>query len=162
MEECGPVPGEAELLRALEDLSQGGRRILAAARAESAGEKVHEFVSQKIGSLAELIRLYANFFNNLHVQKQSDTEDLFKRFYHSVSVQDQVEDLLEFEVEWNDFLGDVDSRMKAHSFQAQLTMGTQVPRGLVLTDVRTEREIQLGELLQDEKKLLLVLLRHFA
>ncbi|XP_059838196.1 selenoprotein L isoform X4 [Hypanus sabinus] len=151
-----------ELLRALEDLLQGGRRILAAAREESAGENVQEFVSQKIGCLAELIRLYANFFNSLHVQKRSDTEDLFKRFYHSVSVQDQVEDLLEFEAEWNNFLGDMDDRLKAHSFQAQLTMGTQVPGSLVFTDVRTEREVQLGEFLQDEKKLLLVLLRHFA
>ncbi|XP_051880510.1 selenoprotein L [Pristis pectinata] len=161
MEERVPAPGEEQLLRALGELSQAGRRILVAAREESSADMVQEFVSQKIGCLAGLIPLYANFFNNLCLRKRSDAEDLFKKFYHSASVRDQVEDLLEFEVEWNNFLGDIDSQMKANSFQAQLRLGAQVPGCLVFTDVRSEREVQLKEFLQGQK-LLLVLLRHFA
>ncbi|XP_078069492.1 selenoprotein L [Mustelus asterias] len=155
-------PGEAELLGALGELSEAGSEILAAAKAESCGEMLQEFVSQKIGRLGGMIHLYANFLNSLHVQKRSDAEDLWKTFYHSASVRDQVEDLMQFEVEWNSFLSDVDARLKANCFQAQLRLGMQVPGDMTFTDVRSEKEVRLEEFLQRQEKLLLVLLRHFA
>ncbi|XP_078397878.1 selenoprotein L isoform X1 [Cetorhinus maximus] len=155
-------PGKAELLRALGTLSAAGKAILAAARAGSRGEMLQEFVSQKIGQLAGMINLYANFLSSLHVQKRSDAEDLWKTFYHSASVRDRVEDLMQFELEWNSFLSDVDARLKTNCFQAQLTLGTQVPGHMTFTDVRSGREVRLEEFLQPKEKLLLVLLRHFA
>ncbi|XP_069741181.1 selenoprotein L isoform X1 [Narcine bancroftii] len=161
MEEAVPAAGQ-ELLRALEELSQGGQEILASARAESSGELFKSFISQKIGRLAGLIQLYANFFNNLHLKKRSDAEDLFKKFYHFSSVREQVEDLMEFELEWNNFLGDVDGQMKTSTICAELSLGSQVPGCLVFTDVRNGREVQLREFLEGQEKLLLVLLRHFA
>ncbi|XP_038656534.1 selenoprotein L [Scyliorhinus canicula] len=154
-------PGEAELLKALGELSGAGRVILEAARAASSGELLQEFVSQKIGQLAGMIPLYVKFLNSLHVQKRSDAEDLWKAFYHSTSVQDEVEDLMQFELEWNSFLSDVDARLKTDCFQAQLSMGKQVPGHMTFTDVRSEKEVRLEEFLHQEK-LLLVLLRHFA
>ncbi|XP_078256146.1 selenoprotein L [Rhinoraja longicauda] len=160
MEDCSP--GEKELLRAIDELCRGGRGILAAAREESGGAKAQEFVSLKIGRLAGLIQLYANFYNNLNVRRRGDAEDLFKRFYHSAAMRDQMEDLLRFELEWNNFLGDVDNQIKADSFQTQLKLGTQVPGCLKLTDVRSGREVQLEDFLHGQEKLLLVLLRHFA
>ncbi|XP_069741182.1 selenoprotein L isoform X2 [Narcine bancroftii] len=143
MEEAVPAAGQ-ELLRALEELSQGGQEILASARAESSGELFKSFISQKIGRLAGLIQLYANFFNNFS------------------SVREQVEDLMEFELEWNNFLGDVDGQMKTSTICAELSLGSQVPGCLVFTDVRNGREVQLREFLEGQEKLLLVLLRHFA
>lgn len=160
MEDCSP--GEKELVRAIDELSRGGRGILAAAREESGGARAQEFVSLKIGRLAGLIQLHANFFNNLNVRRRSDVEDLFKKFYQSTAVRDQVEDLMKFELEWNNFLGDVDNQIEANAFQAQLKLGTQVPGCMKLTDVRSGREIQLEEFLHRREKLLLVLLRHFA
>ncbi|XP_055491082.1 selenoprotein L isoform X1 [Leucoraja erinacea] len=124
--------------------------------------RAQEFVSLKIGRLAGLIQLHANFFNNLNVRRRSDVEDLFKKFYQSTAVRDQVEDLMKFELEWNNFLGDVDNQIEANAFQAQLKLGTQVPGCMKLTDVRSGREIQLEEFLHRREKLLLVLLRHFA
>ncbi|XP_078397879.1 selenoprotein L isoform X2 [Cetorhinus maximus] len=137
-------PGKAELLRALGTLSAAGKAILAAARAGSRGEMLQEFVSQKIGQLAGMINLYANFLSS------------------SASVRDRVEDLMQFELEWNSFLSDVDARLKTNCFQAQLTLGTQVPGHMTFTDVRSGREVRLEEFLQPKEKLLLVLLRHFA
>uniref|UniRef100_UPI00398F2D8F selenoprotein L isoform X1 n=1 Tax=Pristiophorus japonicus TaxID=55135 RepID=UPI00398F2D8F len=157
-----PAPGEAELLRALGELSGAGREILAAARAESGGELAQGFVSQKIGRLAGMIPLYSSFLKTLHVQKRSDAEDLWMTFYHSVSVRDQAEDLLQFELEWNSFLSDIDARLKHNCVQTQLTLGTEVPGGMTFTDARSGREVQLEEFLQGPEKLLLVLLRHFA
>uniref|UniRef100_UPI00398E4B64 selenoprotein L isoform X2 n=1 Tax=Pristiophorus japonicus TaxID=55135 RepID=UPI00398E4B64 len=139
-----PAPGEAELLRALGELSGAGREILAAARAESGGELAQGFVSQKIGRLAGMIPLYSSFLKT------------------SVSVRDQAEDLLQFELEWNSFLSDIDARLKHNCVQTQLTLGTEVPGGMTFTDARSGREVQLEEFLQGPEKLLLVLLRHFA
>ncbi|XP_067839815.1 selenoprotein L [Heptranchias perlo] len=155
-------PGEAELLRALGELSRAGRDILAAARKESGGEMVQGFVSQKIGRLAGMIQLYANFLNNLHVHKRSDAEVLWKTLFRSAAVRDQVEDLLQFEIEWNSFLSDVDTRLKADCVQTQLGLGAQVPGCMTFTDARSGREVLLDEFLQHQEKLLLVLLRHFA
>ncbi|XP_067873296.1 selenoprotein L [Heterodontus francisci] len=158
----GAGRGEAGLLRALGELSRAGWEILAVARAESSGEMLQGFVAQKIGWLAGMIHLYANFLNTLHVHKRSEAEDLWKTFYHSASVRDQVEDLLQLELEWNSFLSDVDARLKTNCFQAQLRLGTQVPGSMTFTDARSGREVLLEEFLHHREKLLLVLLRHFA
>ncbi|XP_048452531.1 selenoprotein L [Rhincodon typus] len=163
-----PGPGEEALLRALGELSRAGRAILAAAKADSCGgggaapEMLQEFVSQKIGRMGGMIHLYANFLNSLHVHKRSEAEDLWETFYHSASVRDHVEDLLQFELEWNSFLSEVDAGLKANCLQAQLKLGTQVPGHMTFTEARSGREVQLEEILQHREKLLLVLLRHFA
>ncbi|XP_060677393.1 selenoprotein L isoform X1 [Hemiscyllium ocellatum] len=160
---------EEQLLRALSELSRAGRTILAGAKADSCGgggaaavEVLQEFVSRKIGRMAGMIHLYVNFLNSLHVHKRSEAEDLWETFYHSASVRDHVEDLMQFELEWNNFLSEVDARLKTNCFHAQLKLGTQVPMHMTFTDVRSGREVRFEEILQHRKKLLLVLLRHFA
>ncbi|XP_060677401.1 selenoprotein L isoform X2 [Hemiscyllium ocellatum] len=142
---------EEQLLRALSELSRAGRTILAGAKADSCGgggaaavEVLQEFVSRKIGRMAGMIHLYVNFLNS------------------SASVRDHVEDLMQFELEWNNFLSEVDARLKTNCFHAQLKLGTQVPMHMTFTDVRSGREVRFEEILQHRKKLLLVLLRHFA
>ncbi|GCC31738.1 hypothetical protein chiPu_0010199 [Chiloscyllium punctatum] len=161
-----PEPGTAEeqLLRALRELSRAGRAILAGAKADSCGgggaaaaavEVLQEFVSRKIGRMAGMIHLYANFLNSLHVHKRSEAEDLWETFYHSASVRDYVEDLMQFELEWNNFLSEVDARLKTNCLHVQLKLGTQVPMHMTFTDVRSGREVRFEEILQHQKKLLL-------
>ncbi|XP_007898854.2 selenoprotein L [Callorhinchus milii] len=155
-------PGERVVVRALLELLQAGGQLLRTAVQEAGAGTAQEYVSQKIWHLAGMIQIYETFLKNLSVAKRSDAENLWKTLYHSAAVRDHVEDLLQFELDWNTFLRNVDVSLKTDCVGIQLGLGAQVPASMPFTDARSGKEVVLEEYQQHNMKLLLVLLRHFS
>ncbi|XP_014353576.1 selenoprotein L [Latimeria chalumnae] len=161
MAEGSSVPKEV-LVQLLSELVKEGREVLEKVVEESKQGSMKEFVLHRISSLGTMIGVYATFLNRLSVQKRCDAEQLWKKYFYCSDVRDCVDDLLQFEIEWNSFLQSVDSVLQCDNITAQLELGGQVSQDLEFVEARSGRSIKFADYLGKGKKLLLVLLRHFA
>uniref|UniRef100_W5NFI6 Uncharacterized protein n=1 Tax=Lepisosteus oculatus TaxID=7918 RepID=W5NFI6_LEPOC len=154
---------DAILVKALEDFVIAGRELLIKAVKERQEGSIQEFISKKIGSLLGFTVAAADFLNRLSVKKRKDAEEVWKKFYHCSDVRDHVEDFLQLEVDWDEFLKGLDKELNlCERFPCQVPLGGYLSGEVTLTDAKSGQSVSLGSYFGKDKSLLLVLLRHFA
>lgn len=151
------------LVKSLADLVISGRQILENAIEERRNGSLQDFSSKKISLLLGFTDTGAHFLSSLSVKKRTEAEELWKKYFHDVDVQDHVEDLLQLETDWNEFVEGVDSELNLNgNLHGEVQLGGYMPGVLKLKDARSDESVSLGSYLGKGTKLLLVLLRHFA
>ncbi|XP_041108507.1 selenoprotein L isoform X2 [Polyodon spathula] len=99
------------LVKGLEDLVISGRQILENAIVERRNGSLQDFSSKKISLLLGFTDMGAHFLSSLSVKTKTEAEELWKKYFHDVDVRDHVEDLLQLEMDWNEFVEGVDSEL---------------------------------------------------
>jgi len=89
--------------------------------------------------MGSIIRFYSDIFCNLDVQNRKELDDKISQLYGDKEIRESVDELIELETEWDEFLEDVDKKLNGEQVKKELTVGEQGPCELLLTDVRTKR-----------------------
>lgn len=130
---------------------------------QEAEASLQDYVPNKITTLFGLITAGADLYNSLGVTKKSEAEAFWQKFFHHESVREQVEELLQLETEWDEFLERLDVDLQTTDRQlrdgpAVASLSADTP----LTDARTGENVTLGRYFGKGENLLLVLIRHFG
>jgi len=159
-EDLEGCPGESELLQAIKHHNAALSSTLSTLQKLFSGTTVEGFIEEGVSTLVTGISLYANTFKRCNVLSRSAFEDMVKKYFRNLHLQEAFDELLENERRWNMFLEDCDKQFSRQS-NAALTVGNQLPLDLPLTDVVSGCTEPLHAYLSG-KSVLLVLLRHFA
>ncbi|CAH3122164.1 unnamed protein product [Porites lobata] len=129
---------------------------------EHVRNSVEDFMEDKVRKLGPMIGHYFSTFQSLNVMTRNDMDRAVKKMYCFKSVRDAEEELFQAEQDWDSFLKEVE-----HTFDSlcgsvnDKELGSYGPCELKLTDVSTERQFSIQDLLTSASTVL-VLLRHFA
>lgn len=165
------------LLQELENLQKVLSNILDEAQ-EYARQSIKDFVEDKVRKMGAMIGHYYTAFQKLNVMSRKDMGEAIKKMYNYESIRDAEEELFQLEDNWNSFLEEIDCKIDPSSVKEaklcspgpssivkktkpELTVGSHGPCELKLTDVSTERQCSLQDLLTSTSTVL-ILLRHFA
>lgn len=151
---------------ALKTFTEKGKCLLELAERQSKEGSLQDYIRLKIRieqkrSPLGLIDAAAELFRSLSVKTLKDAEDLWKSHSGCAELNGALRDLEELELQWDSFLQRLDQDL-------QLGPGTEqrhpqsISPHLPLTCARSRREVMLGDFLQKDEKLLLVLIRQFA
>lgn len=151
---------------ALKTFTEKGKCLLELAERQSKEGSLQDYIRLKIRieqkqSPLGLIDAAAELFRSLSVKTLKDAEDLWKSHSGCAELNAALRDLEELELQWDSFLQRLDQDL-------QLGPGTEqrhpqsISPHLPLTCARSGREVMLGDFLQKDEKLLLVLIRQFA
>uniref|UniRef100_A0A8C4RIA5 Uncharacterized protein n=1 Tax=Erpetoichthys calabaricus TaxID=27687 RepID=A0A8C4RIA5_ERPCA len=153
-----------QLLQALTHLVSRGRELLQSVNEESRRGLLKDFALNNLNILFGFTDAGANFLTSLSVKKRSDAEKLWEHFFQDEDVRDHVEELLQLEVDWDEFLQHLDSSLNLCDTPSvpMVRLGGYVPGDLQLKDARTNEHLKLSSYFRRGTKTLLVLLRHFA
>lgn len=151
-----------KLLEELKKLQEKITNILAEAQ-ENAKQSIENFVADKVRKMGAMIGHYFTTFQALNVMSRKEMDEAVRKMYIDESIRDAQEELYHAEDDWNSFLADVDTKINPSSGveETQLLVGSRGPCELKLTDVSTERQCFVQDLLTSTSTLL-ILLRHFA
>lgn len=160
--EAEKVPKEI-LLHELERLQKVLSNILLEAK-EHVRNSVEDFIEDKVRKMGPMIGHYFSTFQSLNVMTRKDMDQAVKKMYGFKSIRDAEEELFQAEQDWDSFLKEVD-----HTFDPlcgsvndrELVIGSYGPCELKLTDVSTERQFTIQDLLTSASTVF-ILLRHFA
>lgn len=150
-------------LDAIETLSTLLNSLLEQAK-QNVQESLESFVSDKVRQLGQAIGGYFKCFNALHVTTREELESKWKACYQNKDVRETVDNLLEVEESWNDFLRNVDEKLDGGVVTGDepVVVGSTAPLDITLFNIDTESPTTLSEFNIGSNNLLLVLLRHFA
>jgi len=157
--------GWEELVEALTIVSSSTKNLLDSA-VSRADDDVSSFVEKP--KLGGVIKVYSSLYSYMGGSRGSEAlEEEVKRHFKHQEVQDAWEEVLEVETAWDNFLTNVDTKMRgagAEEDMAGLGEGDVMPSSIHLKDVRTEKDICMGKLMEETESefIHLVLLRHFA
>lgn len=166
MEEKQEDSGALLCARALKTFTEKGKCLLELAERQSKEGSLQDYIRLQIRieqkqSPLGLIDAAAGLFRSLSVKTLKDAEDLWKSHSVCAELNAALRDLEELELQWDSFLQRLDQDL-------QLGPGTEqrhpqsISPHLPLTCARSGREVMLGDFLQKDEKLLLVLIRQFA
>jgi hypothetical protein len=104
-------------------------------------ESLENFVSDKVRCLGQAIGGYFRCLNAFCVTRRADLESKWRACYHNKDVRATVENFLEVEESWNDFLRNVDEKLDSEVVTAgqPVSVGSTAPLNIPLFDIDTER-----------------------
>lgn len=156
-----------EISKILDDTCDSIGKLLQAAKEKS--KDVQNFVEIQLGqSFGPAIGIYTKIFKALEVKSREELEDVVKKSFRYLSVQESFENLLLVESSWDEFLKELDATLQGGDAVEKLSVGQSPPSDFCLINARTGKTAGLNTLLdydisslKNEKYLHLVLLRHF-
>lgn len=77
------------------------------------------------------------------MQNRKELDDNIRQLYGDKEIRESVDQLIELESEWDDFLEEVDGKLNGKQGGNELAVGDHGPCELTVTDVRTERFVWL-------------------
>lgn len=151
---------------ALKSFTEKGKCLLELAERQSKEGSLQDYIRLKIRieqkqSPLGLIDAAAELFRSLSVKTLKDAEDLWKSHSGCAELNAALRDVEELELQWDSFLQRLDQDLQLGPGPEQRHPQSISPH-LPLTCARSGREVMLGDFLQKDEKLLLVLIRQFA
>ena len=106
-------------------------------------ESLEGFINDKIRSLGQVCGGYAKCLNAFSVRTRAELESKWKELYHNKDVRESVNNLLEMEERWNNFLRSVDERLYCGIVTSgqPLVVGSMAPLDIPLFNIDTKRYI---------------------
>lgn len=153
-------------VQALKSFTEKGKCLLEMAKTQSKEGSLQDYIRLKIRieqkqSLLGLMDAAAELFRSLSVKTLKDAEDLWKSHSGCADVSSVLHDFEELELQWDSFLQRLDQDLQLEH-QTEQRHPQSISPHLPLTCARSGREVMLGDFLQKDEKLLLVLIRQFA
>lgn len=102
-------------------------------------ESVENFVSDKIRCLGKAIGGYYTCMSKIKASTRAEFEEMWKSNYHDRHVRESIENLLEVEENWDQFLKDVDQKIGGNQSASSVNVGTQAPMDLPIFNITTSR-----------------------
>lgn len=125
-------------LKEFTNLNERISTLLSSARRDCLNS-IEDFVSDKVRKMGSIMTFYHNIFCNLDVQNRKELDNKISQLYGDKEIRESVDELIELESEWDEFLEGVDKKLNGDKVKNELAVGDQGPCELMLTDVRTER-----------------------
>ena len=132
------MPTKDVLVSELHSLEASLKGLLDEAK-ENAKISNDYFVAHGIKKLAPFCGYYYTTLCNLGVKTKAQMEELFGRFFKFQEVQAAVDNLLETEASWNQFLKDMDKKIYgSNDGEDKLQVGAKGPLDHAVVDTETE------------------------
>lgn len=127
-------------LDAIETLSALLNSLLEQAK-ENVKESLENFVGDKVRSLGQAIGGYFDCLNTFNVTKRSELQLMWKTCYQNKDIRESVDNLLEVEEDWDDFLKVVDEKLGGGGVTdgRTVTVGSVAPLKIPLVNIDTGR-----------------------
>lgn len=153
-------------VQALKSFTDKGKCLLELAETQSKEGSLQDYIRLKIRieqkqSLLGLIDAAAELFRSLSVKTLKDAEDLWGSHSGCADVASALRAFEDLELQWDSFLQRLDQGLQLEP-QTEQRHPQSISPHLPLTCARSGREVMLGDFLQKDEKLLLVLIRQFA
>ncbi|CAI9730809.1 Hypothetical predicted protein [Octopus vulgaris] len=152
---------------ALGEFLKHGKIILEDGIAEfNRKDSLENFISSKVGKMFQLAKTYNTLFRSIGSQNRKELDLQLGKHFRNTSVKELANNLIEFEIEWDQFLHTVDAALhgESHGKTKTLEVGDYLSQQLTVVDVLEGNSGTLDKLLPvfTSPYLLLVLQRHFA
>lgn len=138
--------------------------ILKEAKGYIEKSSVEDFRSNKVGCLGKLIGVYAQKMKSLGISTRAELNEISRKNFSNAVMQECVTDLDQAELEWNEFLADVDKQiqLRVDGVAGNVSGGDMFNLDSPLVDARTDKVVSTQHLRDSQRKVILILLRHFA
>ena len=117
-----------------------------------------DILQSKVRRLGRGIGLYARCFQELAVCNREEMEKLLKDQFNNKEIREAMDDLLACEDKWNDLLERMEKHVNTHNAKPKAV--SKVPLDTIIYE--EDKEKKLGFVVDQKKRMLLILLRHLA
>ncbi|KAJ0062905.1 hypothetical protein NL108_008202 [Boleophthalmus pectinirostris] len=153
-------------LNALKTFIDQGKCLLELAEKQSKEGSLQDYIRLKIRieqkqSLLGLMDSAAQLYKSLSVKTIEEAEDLWKSHSDCAELTEALRSFQHLEEQWDSFLQRLDQDLQPDP-ETEHRHPSSISPHLPLTCARSGREVMLGDYLQKDQKLLLVLIRQFA
>ncbi len=146
------------------------KSVLEKARIDFRSQDIYQFIDrdnqQGISQLYSLMPVYAECLDNAQVDTRGNLERAWTRCTDHAHVKRSVDNLLEAEEEFEDFVDEVERELRKkespYAVKSSALAGHKLPKGLALITASTGKPLTLEACWKDSKYTLFVLIRHFG